>query len=52
MRRRPNKGMSAFAAGAIVIAIVAIVTFLVFGNDIPFTRPFQVKVVVANATNI
>src|SRR4051812_46091476 len=44
--------MSPFAAGAIVIAIIAIVTFLVFGNDIPFTKPYQVKVVVANAQNI
>src|SRR5436190_24223056 len=52
MRRRRRKGMSSFAAGAIVIALVALVTFLVFGNDIPFTRPFQVKVVVANAQNI
>jgi phospholipid/cholesterol/gamma-HCH transport system substrate-binding protein len=52
MRRAGRKGMSPFAAGAIVIAVVAIVTFLVFGNDIPFTRPYQVKVVVANAQNI
>jgi phospholipid/cholesterol/gamma-HCH transport system substrate-binding protein len=44
--------MSAFAAGAIVIAIVVVVTFLVFGNDIPFTRPYQVKVVLANAQSI
>src|SRR4051794_39440307 len=44
--------MTPFAAGAIVIAVVALVTFLVFGNDIPFTRPYQVKIVVANAQNI
>src|SRR4051794_14678744 len=52
MRRRRRKGMTPFAAGALVIAIVAVVTFLVFGNDIPFTRPFQVKVVLANAQGI
>ncbi len=52
MRRRGRKGMAPFAAGAIVIALVAIVTFLVFGNDIPFTKPFQVKVVLANAQSI
>ena len=52
MRRRGRKGMSSFAAGAIVIAIIAVITFLVFGNDIPFTRPFQMKVVVANAQNL
>jgi ABC-type transporter Mla subunit MlaD len=51
-RRRGEKGMSPFAAGAIVIAIVAIITYLVFGNDIPFTTPYQVKAVVANAQNI
>ena len=44
--------MTPFAAGALVIAIIAVVTFLVFGNDIPFTKPYQVKVVVANAQNI
>jgi phospholipid/cholesterol/gamma-HCH transport system substrate-binding protein len=52
VRRVKRKGMTPFAAGAIVIAIIAIVTFLVFGNDIPFTRPYQVKVVLANAQNL
>ena len=52
MRRARRKGVSPFAAGALLIALVAIVTFLVFGNDIPFTRPYQVKVVVANAQSI
>jgi phospholipid/cholesterol/gamma-HCH transport system substrate-binding protein len=52
MRRRGRKGMSPFAAGAIVIAAIALVTFLVFGNDIPFTKPYQVKVIVANAQSI
>jgi ABC-type transporter Mla subunit MlaD len=52
MRRNQKRGMSAAAAGGIVIAIIAIVTFLVFSNDIPFTRPYQVKVVVANATSV
>jgi phospholipid/cholesterol/gamma-HCH transport system substrate-binding protein len=53
MRRYRNpRALPAFAAGAIVIAVIVVVTYLVFGNDIPFTRPFQVKVVVANAANI
>jgi phospholipid/cholesterol/gamma-HCH transport system substrate-binding protein len=47
-----RRELSPFAAGAIVIAIVAIVTYLVFGNDVPFTKPFEVKVVVANAQSI
>ena len=52
MRRGQKKGLSSFAAGAILVAIIAVFTFLVFGNDIPFTKPFQVRVVVANAQNI
>jgi phospholipid/cholesterol/gamma-HCH transport system substrate-binding protein len=52
MRRRQKKGISSFAAGAVIIAIIAIATYLVFGNDIPFTTPFQVKVVVVNAQNL
>jgi ABC-type transporter Mla subunit MlaD len=44
--------MSAFAAGAIVIAVIAVFTFLVFGNDIPFTKPYEQKIVVENAQSI
>jgi ABC-type transporter Mla subunit MlaD len=52
VRRNQKRGLSAFAAGGIVIAIIAVVTYLVFANDIPFTRPYQVKVVVATATSV
>ena len=53
MRRSGGRRvLSPFAAGAIVVAVVAIVTYLVFTNDVPFTRPFQVKVVVRDAQNI
>jgi virulence factor Mce-like protein len=52
VRRNRQRGLSPVAAGGLVAAIIAIVTYLVFTNDIPFTTPFQVKVVVANGANI
>ena len=48
MSRRRSR-ISPFGAGLIVVVVVLIVTYLVFTNDIPFTRPFQIKAVVANA---
>jgi phospholipid/cholesterol/gamma-HCH transport system substrate-binding protein len=51
-RRDKGFNMTPFAAGLTVAILVAVVTFLVFGNDVPFTRPYQVKAVVANANNI
>jgi phospholipid/cholesterol/gamma-HCH transport system substrate-binding protein len=50
--RRRRSRISPFGAGLIVVVIVLIVTYLVFTNDIPFTRPFQIKAVVANAVNL
>jgi ABC-type transporter Mla subunit MlaD len=52
MRRGHKRGVSPFASGAILIAVIAIFTFLVFGNDIPFTKPYELKVVVENAQSI
>ena len=52
MRRGGKRGVSAFTAGAILVAVIAIFTFLVFGNDIPFTKPYEQKIVVENAQNI
>jgi ABC-type transporter Mla subunit MlaD len=52
VRGRRKRELSPFVAGGIVVAIVLILTYLVFTNDVPFTKPFQVKVVVANAQNI
>jgi phospholipid/cholesterol/gamma-HCH transport system substrate-binding protein len=51
-RGRKTTGLSPFAAGSILIAIVAIVTYLVFTNDVPFTRPFQIKIMTTNAANL
>jgi phospholipid/cholesterol/gamma-HCH transport system substrate-binding protein len=53
MRRRRGQGvMSPVAAGAILAAIIAIVTYLVFANDLPFTRPYQLKIMTSDAANI
>ncbi|MEA2450609.1 MAG: phospholipid/cholesterol/gamma-HCH transport system substrate-binding protein, partial [Thermoleophilaceae bacterium] len=56
MRRRGRRGeggwLSPFVAGAVLIGVIALVTFLVFGNDIPFTRPYEVRIMVANAANL
>jgi ABC-type transporter Mla subunit MlaD len=52
VRRGRKARISPFAAGATVIAVIAVVSYLVFTNDIPFTTPFQIKAVVANAVNL
>jgi ABC-type transporter Mla subunit MlaD len=53
MRRRRERGfLSPLVAGALVAALIAVVTFLVFGNDIPFTRGYQAKILVSNAANL
>jgi virulence factor Mce-like protein len=51
-RRKKGFSMTPFAAGLTVAVAVAVFSFLVFGNDVPFTRPYQVKAVVQNANNI
>jgi len=53
MRRRGGrKGLTPFAAGAIALALVTIVSYLVFTKDIPFTKPYEVKAVFENASSI
>ncbi len=51
-KRDKGFSLTPFAAGLTVAIAIAIFTFLVFGNDVPFTRPYQVKAVVANANNL
>jgi ABC-type transporter Mla subunit MlaD len=52
-RRRAERGwLSPFAAGAALVAIIAVVTVLVFSNDIPFTTPYQAKIVLEDASGI
>ncbi len=51
-RRARAVGLSPFAAGALVIVVIAIVSYLVFTNDVPFTRPYQLKIMTTNAANL
>ena len=50
--RKKRFNITPFAAGLSVAVIIAVLTFLVFGNDVPFTRPHQVNAVVENANNL
>jgi phospholipid/cholesterol/gamma-HCH transport system substrate-binding protein len=51
MRRRQH-GMSPFAAGALLIAIVVVASYLLFSKDIPFTKPYEVKAVFENTPQL
>jgi phospholipid/cholesterol/gamma-HCH transport system substrate-binding protein len=45
--RLPNLGV-----GVISLALIAVLTFLAFAKDIPFTKPFELKATFDNAQNI
>jgi phospholipid/cholesterol/gamma-HCH transport system substrate-binding protein len=51
-RGRKPTGLSPVAAGGLLIVAIAIATYLVFANDIPFTRPYQLKIHTTNAANL
>jgi phospholipid/cholesterol/gamma-HCH transport system substrate-binding protein len=44
--------LTSFQAGALAIAIIAVLCFLGFSKDIPFTKPFELKATFSNAQNI
>lgn len=50
--RKDRRGVSPFKVGAIAIVLIAIVTYLGFTKDIPFTSGFQVKAVFTSANSI
>ncbi|MFL5826180.1 MAG: MlaD family protein [Thermoleophilaceae bacterium] len=52
MRRGQKQGITPFRAGLIATILIAIVTFLVFTKDIPFTKPYELRAVFNNATNV
>jgi phospholipid/cholesterol/gamma-HCH transport system substrate-binding protein len=53
MRRvRHGTRVTAFQAGLIALAVIAVLTYLGFSKDIPFTRPFQLEAVFQNAPPI
>jgi len=49
---KDRTGASAFKVGAIVLIIAAVITFLGFTKDIPFTHGFRVKAVFPSAVSI
>lgn len=52
MRRGRHSRLSAVQAGLLAVAIIAVLSYLGFTKDIPFTRPFELKAVFANGQNI
>ena len=50
--RKDRRGASPVVVGVLVLAAVALGTFLGFTKDIPFTKGFRVKAVVQNSTSI
>ena len=48
--RRPPR--SPFAVGLIALVVIAILVFLGFTKDIPFTRPYQVKAVFTSSNGL
>jgi phospholipid/cholesterol/gamma-HCH transport system substrate-binding protein len=50
--RRTRNRVSPAVAGLIVIVLIAILCFVAFSPSLPFSNPYKVKAVVANAANI
>src|SRR4051794_32874664 len=51
-KRRTRNRVSPFVAGLIVILLIAALSFIAFSRSLPFSSPYQVKAVFANAANI
>jgi ABC-type transporter Mla subunit MlaD len=51
-QRRSRNRVSPFAAGMIVVALVAILCFVAFSSSLPFQHKYEIKAVVANAASI
>jgi phospholipid/cholesterol/gamma-HCH transport system substrate-binding protein len=50
--RSRREGRSPFAVGFIALVVIAILVFLGFTKDIPFTRPYQVKAVFQSSNSL
>jgi phospholipid/cholesterol/gamma-HCH transport system substrate-binding protein len=50
--RRRREGRSPFAVGVIALVVIAILVFLGFTKDIPFTTPYQVKAVFTSSNGL
>jgi ABC-type transporter Mla subunit MlaD len=51
-KRRTGNRVSPAVAGTIVIVLIGILAFIAFSPSLPFSSPYEVKAVVANAANI
>jgi ABC-type transporter Mla subunit MlaD len=51
-KRRTGNRVSPFAAGMILIVLIAILCFVAFSSSLPFSHQYEVKAVVANAASI
>ena len=51
-RTRRREGRSPFAVGVVALVVIAILVFLGFTKDIPFTRPYQVKAVFQSSNSL
>jgi ABC-type transporter Mla subunit MlaD len=51
-KRRTGNRVSPFAAGMILVVLIAILCFVAFSPSLPFSSPYEVKAVVANAASI
>jgi ABC-type transporter Mla subunit MlaD len=50
--RRTRNRISPFVAGLIVVVLIAILSFVAFSPSLPFSSPYEIKAVFANAANI
>jgi phospholipid/cholesterol/gamma-HCH transport system substrate-binding protein len=51
-KRRTRNRISPFVAGMILVVLIAILAFVAFSSSLPFSNPYQVKAVVANAASL
>jgi phospholipid/cholesterol/gamma-HCH transport system substrate-binding protein len=51
-KRSTRNRVSPFAAGVILVVLIAALAFYAFSPSLPFSSPYEVKAVVANAANI
>src|SRR4051794_12474709 len=51
-KRRTRNRVSPFAAGMILILLIAALAYIAFSPSLPFSSPYEVKAVFANAANI
>jgi phospholipid/cholesterol/gamma-HCH transport system substrate-binding protein len=51
-KRRTGNRISPAVAGTIVIVAIGILAFIAFSPSLPFSSPYEIKAVVANAANI